>query len=87
MLDWIYQEFKKKNMGGSVGIRQVLVDVPANQLNSFLDYIKSKHYEMLLTDDFDISEEDKQLVRNRKANHAPEDLKDWDSIQDSFKLE
>lgn len=61
-----------------------------SKLEQLLSYLHSLSYisiEKLSGDPIIISEEDKNLMRERKKNAKLEDFKDWDDIKDSFKVD
>ncbi len=74
-------------MQRAIDTRQVVVDVPLEQLNAFVQYIKSKHFQMFVTEDLNIPKEHMDLARERMAASTPESLHNWDEIKDSFKLD
>lgn len=70
-------------------IRQI-VEVKDHKLNIELpENFDSEYAEVIIftkdeSFDFEISEEEKELMRERVRNAKPEDFTDWDSIKQEF---
>jgi hypothetical protein len=55
-----------------------------------LEFLKTLNYvsvQQLPEEKIIVSEEEKNLMRERLANAKPENFKDWDLIKNSFKLD
>lgn len=67
-------------------MKQVTLNIPESKYKFFMELVRNLGLE---TNDTDIPEEHKEIVRERiklsKAN--PDRLLDWDQVQDNFKFD
>jgi hypothetical protein len=69
-------------------MKQILLNIPDNKYNTFLEAIKNLDFIRIYNqNDVNVSEEEKQIIRDRIKNSQPELGKDWDQIKDSFNLD
>jgi len=70
---------------------QFTISISDNSSNVFLELMNNLKFvkKVERVDDYSISEEHKEIVRNRisKSNKNPEILLDWDEVKDNFILE
>lgn len=68
-------------------MKHISVSVPDDKYKFFLELIQSLNFVTL--EEVDIPEEHKALVRKRIeiSNKNPDQLLDWDQVQDNFKLD
>lgn len=67
-------------------MKQIILNIPENKYNFFVELIKSLDFVKENNNDFDISEEEKNIVRNRIKNAKPADMKEWKDVVDTFRL-
>ncbi len=67
-------------------MKQIILNIPENKYNFFVELIKSLDFVKENNHDFDISEEEKNIVRNRIKNAKPADMKEWKDVVDTFRL-
>jgi len=70
---------------------QFTISISDKSSNVFLELMKNLKFVKKIerVDDYSISEEHKEIVRNRisKSDKNPEILLDWDEVKDNFILE
>jgi hypothetical protein len=67
-------------------MKQIILNVPENKYNFFTKLLKSLDFVKVNNDEFEISEEEKNIVRRRIKNTRAKDLKKWDDVADTFRL-
>lgn len=69
-------------------MKQVILEIPDNKYNFIMELLKSFKYLKVEDNSILITEEHKNIVRNRiKASEAdPSRLLDWNEVKDQFKL-
>ncbi|GDX53507.1 hypothetical protein LBMAG27_25540 [Bacteroidota bacterium] len=67
-------------------MKQIILNVPENKYNFFIELIKSLDFVKTNNTDFEINEEEKNIVRRRIKNSKPQDIKSWDEVSESFRL-
>jgi hypothetical protein len=69
-------------------MKQVLLNIPDNKYQAFLDAIKDLDFIKIFNEnDVSVSEEEKKLIRERVKNSNPEYGQNWGEIKDSFKMD
>ena len=69
-------------------MKQILLNIPDNKYNAFLEAIKNLDFIRVYNeDDINVTEEEKQLIRERIKNSKPEYGQNWNQIKDSFNLD
>jgi hypothetical protein len=70
---------------------QLLLNIQdESKTNMLLDFLKSLNYisvQKLSDDNIVVSEQEKNVMRERYKKAKPEHFKDWDTVKKSFKLE
>jgi hypothetical protein len=68
-------------------MKQVTLNLPENKFEFFMELVKNLGF--VNVNEVVISEEQKQLIRNRIAAsiNDPERLYDWDDVKNEFKLD
>ncbi len=68
-------------------MKQILLNIPDNKYAAFLEAIKNLDFIRIYNEnDVVVTEEEKQLIRERIRNSKPEYGQNWDQIKDSFNL-
>ena len=65
-------------------MKQITLSVPEEKYEFFVELLNS--IDFVSIDDFNISEEHKKLVRERKLTATADSLKDWDEVKHQFKV-
>ena len=69
-------------------MKQILLNIPDNKYNAFLEAIKNFDFIRIYNEnDVLVTEEEKQLIRNRIKNSSDQNYQNWDQIKDSFNLD
>jgi len=69
-------------------MKQILLNIPDNKYQAFLEAIKSLDFIRVHNqNDVIVTEEEKNLIRERVKNSKSQYGKDWDEIKDSFNLD
>lgn len=68
-------------------MRQLTLNIEDNKYPFFLELLESMDF-VRVQEEFDVSEEHKQMVRNRlkEIENKPERLLDWDKVKHQIKL-
>ena len=67
-------------------MKQIVLNIPESEYSFFIKLIKSLDFIKENNSDFEISEDEKNIVRRRIKNSKPENLKEWSKVADSFRL-
>ena len=68
-------------------MKQVTINVPDNHYSFFLELLKNISFiEKFNEEEIVVSEQEKDIIRQRIKSAKPEDFKKWDDIKDSFAL-
>ena len=69
-------------------MKQILLNIPDNKYSAFLEAIKKLDFIRVYNEnDINVTEEEKQLIRERVKNSKSEFGQNWDQIKDSFNLD
>jgi len=63
-------------------MKEVTLKIPDSKFNFFMELVKNLGF--VKTNDIDIPEKDKALVRERMKNSKADELLDWDNVKDDF---
>jgi len=67
-----------------ISMKQITLSIPEEKYEFFVELIHNLDFVSI--NNFDIPEEHKNLVLERKRTSTPESLKDWDDIKHQFKI-
>jgi hypothetical protein len=69
-------------------MKEIILKVPDQKLNFFMDLVRMLGFEVVKEKEVDVSEEHKEIVRQRikESEKNPDRLLDWDNIEDKFNL-
>ena len=71
-------------------MRSIRVNVPESEYSSFLEFLKKLPGTSVIDDaenDIEVSEAEKNVMRNRVKNAKPEDFTSWDEIKKTLKVD
>lgn len=67
---------------------QLTINIPDKEIDFFMTLVKKFKYQLVNSsenkDDLNVSEKDKNLVRDRVKNSKSSDLLNWDKVKDDF---